>query len=165
MSVEDIKAIARKSYNQMEGYDVIFIDYLQRIKLPGKNSVNKETGQAVNQLRDLAGEMNVPLVLLSQLNRSVQGRPTLANLRDSGEIEEAADEVIFVYREDYDKEESEKEKYRQLAEMILAKGRTAGTGMFEMSFYPQITLWQDRRMEELGEEDKPEILTYKKTKV
>lgn len=161
LTVEDIKAIARKTKNQSGKFDAIFVDYLQRIRLPGKGSVNKETGTAVNQLRDLAGELDVPLVLLSQLNRSVEGRPKMKNLRDSGEIEEAADEVLFVYRPDYFKEEEEKDKFRQEAEIILAKGRTAGTGKFKMSFYPNITLWQDLVMEQYKSVEIPEILSYK----
>ena len=142
MTVDEIKSHCRKQSNK-KGIDLIVVDYLQDIKLPGKKSTNKEVGDTVRELRHLAQELNVPVVLLSQLNRSVEGRPKLKHIRDSGETEETADEVWFVYRPDYNKNIQEQEDVRQEAELIHAKGRTSGVGVSHFYFYPEITLWRD----------------------
>jgi replicative DNA helicase len=157
MTVEEIKANCRKQYNK-KNIDLIIIDYLQNIKLPNKRSTNKEVGEAVKNIRDFAGELNVPIILLSQLNRSVEGRPKLKHLRDSGEIEEASDEVWFVYRPDYNKNIAEQEEVRQEAELIHAKGRTSGIGVSNFYFYPEITLWRDAYWEDRGKKEPIKVI-------
>ena len=144
LTIDQIKARCRRYYKEMKGLDLIIIDYLQRVKLPGKN-INKETATAANEIRDLAGELDVPILLLSQLNRRAEGkRPRLHHLRDSGELEESADEVFFVYRPSYSKNIGEQEKEKiQKGEIIQAKGRTSGVGIVKMRFYTQIQYWQD----------------------
>jgi len=162
LTVEEIKANCRKQFKKLDT-DLIIIDYLQRIRLKGEKTVNKEVGSIANSIRDLAGELKVPIILLSQLNRSVQGRPKLKHLRDSGEIEEAADEVWFVYRPAYYKSiDEQKEDYRQEAELIHAKGRVSGVGKSHFYFYPDLTLWRDRYLEDSGKKHPISLLTYKK---
>jgi replicative DNA helicase len=90
-------------------------------------------------------------MLLSQLNRSTDGRPNLKNLRDSGMIEEIADEVWFLYRSAYEKEAMEEIK-KQKAELIMAKGRTLGKGFVELVWYPEIQVFQDAYLDKHGEE-------------
>jgi replicative DNA helicase len=164
LSVEEIKANCRKMYKKYNT-DVIIVDYLQRIRLKGDKSVNKEVGEIANSLKDLAGELNVPVILLSQLNRKVDGVPKLKHLRDSGEIEEAADEVWFVYRPSYNKDVAEQEEeYRQEARVIHAKGRTTGVGVSNFYFYKDLTLWVDAYTEDVKNERPRMLLTRHNTK-
>lgn len=158
LTVEEIKANARKHYKQLDT-DIIVIDYLQRIRLKGDRSTNKEVGAIANSIKDLAGELKIPIILLSQLNRKVDGKPKLKHLRDSGEIEEAADEVWFVYRSDYTKD-PDKRSERQEGEIIHSKGRTTGVGKSSFYFYPELTLWVDGWLEDEGKVESREILKY-----
>jgi len=162
VTVEQVKANCRKIYKKLDT-EIIIIDYLQRFRLKNKLSVNKEVGVIANSIRDLAGELDIPIILLSQLSRAAKGdKPKMRHLRDSGEIEEAADEIWFVYRPDYEKyEQMEREPDRQDAMIIHAKGRTTGTGVSHFYFYPDLTYWSDAYLEDRGEVDRREILKYK----
>ena len=145
LNASDIKAKCRKEHRKEE-LDLIIIDYLQMIRLPqGKENSARKVGKVVLQLRELAGELNVPIILLSQLNRGVEGRPKLEHLRDSGNIEEFSDEVWFLHRELYDEAE---QPDRQLAELLLKKGRTTGTGIVNLYWYPKYQLFRDKFIED-----------------
>lgn len=161
-TVEQIKANARKIYKKLDT-ELIVIDYLQRFRLKNKLTVNKEMGIIANSIRDLAGELDIPVILISQLSRKAKGgKPKMRHLRDSGEIEEASDEIWFVYRPDYeDFEKMEQQPERQEALILHPKGRTTGTGVSHFYFYPDLTLWQDAYLEDRGEVDRREILKYK----
>src|SRR5690606_40284329 len=105
--------------------------YLQLIKPPANTNKNWAlvVGDIVRELRDLAGELEVPIILLSQLNRSVENRdnkrPVMSDLRDSGNIEEFADVIIFLYREDYYYPERAKENGTEgIVEVILDRKST-----------------------------------------
>ncbi|HKM42737.1 MAG TPA: DnaB-like helicase C-terminal domain-containing protein, partial [Limnochordia bacterium] len=122
------------------------IDYLQLIKPP--NNANRSwtliVGEMVRELRDLAGELDVPIILLSQLNRGVESRenkrPMMSDLRDSGNIEEFADVIMFLYRDDYYYPDTAKEKGTEgLVEIIFAKQRKGSTGTVQLRFIKEYT--------------------------
>ncbi len=147
LKVEDIKAICRNVFRKNGKYDLIIIDYLQRIILRNSRvNLAKKVGNAVSNLRDLAGLLEVPILLVSQLKRSGHGRPSLSDLRDSGEIEENADEVWFPYRPKYDQEINNQDTPEN-AVLIFAKGRTSGEGVAKFIWYPSIQCWRDYLIE------------------
>lgn len=129
---------ARKAFREKK-IKIIFIDFLQRIRLNDKRSTNDSVGEVTRQLKDLAKELNIPIILLSQLSRDVEKRggdkrPILSDLRDSGNIEQDADIVMFPYRAEYYaiKEIEDDNGYmvssEGKAELIIAKHRNGGLG-------------------------------------
>lgn len=119
------------------GLDLVIIDYLQLI-LPEKdiyNNRNEEIDSISRSLKILARELDVPVIVLSQLSRACEQRedkrPVLSDLRDSGAIEQDADVVIFLYCDDYYDKETVK---RNIAELIVSKQRQGGTGIIELLF-------------------------------
>lgn len=150
MTVSEIRAHARKVKAEEPNLGLIVIDYLQLIKPPA--NTNKSwalvVGDIVRELRDLAGELDLPIILLSQLNRSVENRdnkrPVMSDLRDSGNIEEFADVVIFLYRDDYYYPERAKENGTEgVVEVIFAKQRKGPTGTVQLRFYKEYTKFVD----------------------
>jgi replicative DNA helicase len=137
LSVLDVRAKARRlSQQNPDGLGLILIDYLQLMRAAGQvdNRV-EQIGQISRGLKTLARELDVPVIALSQLNRGVEQRtdkrPVLSDLRESGSIEQDADLVMFVYRDDYYDKESEREG---LADVIIAKHRNGGLGTVELTF-------------------------------
>ena len=130
---------------------LVVIDYLQLMTSSGvKNSYGGENRQQVvsdisRSLKIMAKELNVPVLCLSQLSRANESRqdkrPMLSDLRESGAIEQDADEVLFIYREDYYNKETEKQN---IAECIIAKNRHGETGTVELQWLPQFTTFADR---------------------
>ena len=116
------------------GLDYILVDYLGLMQVPGVGSRYEKVSDAARAMKNLAKELEVPVILASQLNRSVEmrgdKRPQLSDLRDSGEIEEAADAVIMLYRDEYYKEEDS--KYPNIGENIIAKQRNGPTGTIDL---------------------------------
>lgn len=112
MSPQEIRAAARR-HKKAHGLDILFVDQLTHISPPDRRTTNRvhQIGEILKMLKSLARELNVPLVLLHQLSRAVEGRenkrPALADLRDSGEIEQDADVVMFIFREAYYLERNE----------------------------------------------------------
>lgn len=146
LSVLDIRAKARKVKAAHPNLSLIVIDYLQLIKPPP--GVNKSwalvVGDIVREIRDLAGELDLPIILLSQLNRGVEQRdnkrPVMSDLRDSGNIEEFADVVMFLYREDYYYPEKAREEGTEgQVELIFAKQRKGPTGSARLRFIREFT--------------------------
>ncbi len=146
LTVAEMRAKARKFKSEHPDLGLIVIDYLQLIKPP--NNANRSwtliVGEMVRELRDLAGELDVPIILLSQLNRSVESRenkrPMMSDLRDSGNIEEFADVVMFLYREDYyNPEKAKAEGTEGLVEIIFAKQRKGSTGTVQLRFIKEYT--------------------------
>ena len=121
---------------------LIIIDYLQLIQGSAKNANNRvqEIAEISRSLKILAKELNVPVIALSQLSRAVEAsddhRPMLSDLRESGSIEQDADIVMFLYRDDYYNEDSEK---KNQAEVIIAKQRAGSTGTVDLAWLGQYT--------------------------
>ena len=143
MSVAAIKTRARRIARQFGGLALIVIDYLQLMTSPGgKHNDNRvqELSEITRGLKILAKEMDVPVIALSQLSRSVEQRddkrPQLADLRESGSIEQDADIVMFIYRDDYYNHESE---HAGEAEIIVGKQRNGPTGTVRLKWLPEFT--------------------------
>jgi replicative DNA helicase len=125
---------------------MIVVDYLQLMKgFSNAESREREISDISLSLKALAKELNIPVVALSQLNRMVENRrppiPQLADLRESGAIEQDADVIAFIYREVvYDREALNKNK----AEIIVAKQRNGPTGTVELEFKAEFTRFGDR---------------------
>ena len=125
------------------GLDIIIIDYLQLMSGSGKSSSEsrqQEISDISRSLKALARELNVPVVALSQLSRAVEQRtdhrPMLSDLRESGAIEQDADVVMFIYRDDYYNKDSEN---KGIAEIIIAKQRNGPIGTVNLVWLPDYT--------------------------
>ena len=144
LNVAQIRARLRKFRSQLDELGLVVIDYLQMIQLPDDQIQNtsRAIGEIVLQLRNLASELNVPIILISQISRSFTSRsdkrPVLSDLRDSGNIEEVADGVIFLYREAHTsaaaREKAIAEGTEDETDIIVAKQRTGQTGSIKLSF-------------------------------
>ena len=134
ISIMEIRAKCRKMKIE-KNIGLVVIDYLQLVQGSGKrgSSREQEIAEISRSLKILAKEMNVPVIALSQLSRAPEQRPDhrpmLSDLRESGSIEQDADIVMFLYRDDYYNEDSEK---KNIAEVILAKHRAGSTGTVEL---------------------------------
>ncbi len=135
ISIMEIRAKCRKMKLEKD-IGLIVIDYIQLVQGSSKRanaSREQEISEISRSLKILAKEINVPVIALSQLSRSVEQRPDhrpmLSDLRESGAIEQDADIVMFLYRDDYYNQESEK---KNIAEVILAKHRSGSTGTVEL---------------------------------
>ncbi len=143
--ISEIRARAKKLAQQVDGLGLIVVDYLQLIS--GKRSDNRvqEVSDISRQLKIIAKELKVPVIALSQLSRSVEQRqdkrPILSDLRESGSIEQDADLVLFLYREDYYRNDSDLSS--DVSELILAKNRHGSLGTVELYFHKDITKFSD----------------------
>lgn len=132
---------------------LIVIDYLQLMSVPG-NSENRATeiSEISRSLKGLAKELNVPVIALSQLNRSLETRtdkrPVMADLRESGAIEQDADVIIFIYRDDYYNKENSPDK--GLAEVIIGKQRSGPTGSIKLKFFGEYTRFDNLAHDSVG---------------
>jgi replicative DNA helicase len=141
ITVAELRSKCRK-YKLEFGLEIIIIDYLQLMSGSGRSgdSRQQEISDISRSLKALARELNVPVVALSQLSRAVESRPNhrpmLSDLRESGAIEQDADLVMFIYRDDYYNEDSEK---KGIAEIIIAKQRNGPIGTVELSWQPSLT--------------------------
>ncbi|MCR8642984.1 replicative DNA helicase [Paenibacillus sp. N1-5-1-14] len=135
LTVADIRAKCRR-LKQERGLGMILIDYLQLIHGRGKgDNRQQEVSEISRTLKQIARELNVPVIALSQLSRGVEQRqdkrPMMSDLRESGSIEQDADIVAFLYRDDYYDKESEK---KNIIEIIIAKQRNGPVGTVELCF-------------------------------
>ena len=134
ISINEIRAKCRKLKLE-KNIGLIVIDYIQLIQASGRKNAGREQeiAEISRSLKILAKEINVPVIALSQLSRAPEQRPDhrpmLADLRESGSIEQDADIVMFLYRDDYYNQETEK---KGIAEVILAKHRAGSTGTIEL---------------------------------
>ena len=140
VSVTDIRAKCRR-LKRKAGLALVVVDYLQLMEASNRENRQQEISEITRNLKNLARELNVPIIAVSQLNRSLEARedkrPRLSDLRESGAIEQDADVVMFIYRHEYyHPEEQEK---RGIAEVIVAKHRAGSTGPIEMTFQPEFT--------------------------
>ena len=145
VTVADINAKCRR----LDNLGLVVIDYLQLMTGSGygKNSENRVTvvGEISRALKIMAKELNVPVICLSQLSRAVEGRtdkrPILSDLRESGAIEQDADSVMFLYRDEYYNENTED---KGLAECIVAKNRHGETGTVKLQWFGPYQTFTDR---------------------
>jgi replicative DNA helicase len=174
LSIAALRTRARRLKRQ-HGIGLIVVDYLQLLtgsKASGSDNRVQEISEITRGLKTLAKELQVPVIALSQLSRAVENRedkrPQLADLRESGTIEQDSDIVMFVYREEYyhglkqpDPEEADKhmkwrekaEKIFGLAEVIIAKQRHGSTGTVPLTFIKQFTKFADRAEGDFGGSD------------
>ena len=140
--VTEIRSRARKLAQETDGLGLIVIDYLQLITGNNPKNRQQEVSEISRQLKILAKELNVPVIALSQLSRSVEQRqdkrPVLSDLRESGSIEQDADIVAFLYREAYyDKSDDGPENNK--VELILEKNRHGSLGTVQLFFHKEYT--------------------------
>lgn len=140
ISISELRSKCRK-YKMEHNLGVIFIDYLQLMTGSGRSeSRQQEISEISRSLKALARELNVPVVALSQLSRAVEQRPDhrpmLSDLRESGAIEQDADVVMFIYRDDYYNKDSEN---KNIAEIIIAKQRNGPIGTVNLVWLPNYT--------------------------
>jgi replicative DNA helicase len=139
LSVLEMRTKARRAAHERP-LGLIIVDYLQLMQASGRSDGNRvqEVSEISRGLKLIAREMNVPVVALSQLSRSVESRspqiPQLADLRESGSIEQDADIVMFIYREAYYNPETDREN---ITDLIIAKHRNGPTGRIELYFHPE----------------------------
>lgn len=142
LNIMEIRSKCRRL--QMEhGLDMVVVDYLQLMEgrtRGGENNRVQEISEISRSLKTLARELNVPVVALSQLSRAVESRPDkrpmLSDLRESGSIEQDADVVIFIYRDDYYHKDSDR---KGITELLIRKHRNGPIGDVELMFIPQQT--------------------------
>ena len=147
ISVAEMNAKCRR----LDNLGLVLIDYLQLMTSAGmgQSSNNANRVQVVSDisraLKIMAKELNVPVICLSQLSRANESRqdkrPMLSDLRESGAIEQDADEVLFIYRDDYYNPDTEE---KNVAEIIVAKNRHGETGTVKVQWLPQFTTFADR---------------------
>ena len=142
ITVRELRTKCRK-YKLEHGLDIVMIDYLQLMTGSGSrnsDSRQQEISEISRSLKALARELNVPVVALSQLSRAVESRtdhrPILSDLRESGAIEQDADVVMFLYRDDYYHKDSED---KGICEMIIAKQRNGPIGTVNLAWLPDYT--------------------------
>ncbi len=145
----ELRARARRMHRQYGGAGLIVVDYLQLMSAT-KSGENRATeiSEISRSLKALAKELKCPVIALSQLNRSVEQRdikkPVMSDLRESGAIEQDADVILFLYRDEvYAKSEEEKEQLRGKAEVIIAKQRNGPIGTVPLTFLGQFTRFEN----------------------
>ena len=140
MTISEIKAKCRRLYNSEGGLGVVIIDYLQLISGSARYAGNRqqEVSEISRSLKTLAMELNIPVIALAQLSRTVEGRedkrPLLSDLRESGSIEQDADIVAFLYREDYYTKQISIDENTSKSEFIIAKNRSGPTTTVDLIF-------------------------------
>jgi replicative DNA helicase len=135
-----------KRIKAKHGLDMIVVDYLQLMTHPKSESRQQEISQISRMLKEMARELEVPVIALSQLSRAVESRddkrPQLSDLRESGSIEQDADVVLLLYRDEYYNRDNPENK--GLAEIICAKQRNGPTGMVPLGFNGSIMRFENR---------------------
>ena len=139
ISINELRTKCRK-YKLDHDIAIIIIDYLQLMTGNSREGRQNEVSEISRALKGLARELNVPVIALSQLSRAVESRedkkPMLSDLRESGAIEQDADVVMFIYREDYYKKDTDR---RGIADIIIAKQRNGPVGSIELAWLPDYT--------------------------
>ena len=153
ITIGEIRAKCRRLASSEKGLSLIVIDYLQLIS-GGKNygaNRQQEVSDISRSLKTLAMELNVPIIALSQLSRSVESReekrPMMSDLRESGSIEQDADIVMFLYRDDYYNKEARTEDNNSISELIIGKHRNGPTATIELLFKKNTSTFLNLRKE------------------
>lgn len=154
VTATDVKAKCRRLMMEEKNLGLIIIDYLQLMEGGGNtNDRNQQISQISRALKGLARELDVPIIALSQLSRGVEQRndkrPMLSDLRDSGAIEQDADIVMFIYRDEYYNRDDVNNKGK--AEVIIAKHRNGPVGTVELLFQSNITKFKNKTQTQTAE--------------
>ncbi len=141
----EIRSRSRRIAREHSGLGLVIVDYLQLMRVPGnKENRTTEISEISRSLKTLAKELNVPVIALSQLNRSLEQRndrrPVMSDLRESGAIEQDADVIAFIYRDEVYNEDS---KDKGIAEIIIRKQRNGPIGDFKVTFLGQFTRFEN----------------------
>jgi len=152
LSPTEVRARARRLKRE-HGLGLIVIDYLQLMQVAGtKENRATEISEISRSLKALAKELKVPVVALSQLNRSVEQRtdkkPVMSDLRESGAIEQDADLIVFIYREEVYEPDTPR---RGIADIIIGKQRNGPIGEFRLTFLGEFTKFENLVAEAYGE--------------
>lgn len=140
MTISEIRAKCRRLASSSDGLAAVIIDYLQLISGSSRYAGQRqqEVSEISRSLKTMAMELNIPVIALAQLSRNVEGRedkrPLLSDLRESGSIEQDADIVAFLYREDYYNKEAAVDENTSRSELIIAKHRNGPTGTIDLIF-------------------------------
>ena len=145
ISVLEVRAKCRRLKRDAKGLDLVLVDYLQLMSgRAGSERRDQEISEITRSLKGLAKELDVPVIVLSQLNRSLESRadkrPMMSDLRESGAIEQDADIIMFIYRDEVYNKKPENEG---LAEIIIAKQRNGSTGTVRLSFLGKYTRFEN----------------------
>jgi replicative DNA helicase len=144
LTVTEIRAKARR-LRRKPGLGLVVVDYLQLMHGTGGENRQQEIALISRSLKNLARELEVPVIALSQLNRALEQRedkrPRLGDLRESGALEQDADVVMFIYRDEYYSPDQIETK--GVAEVVIAKHRQGAVGKVQMTFLPEFTLFAD----------------------
>lgn len=141
LTITELRALARRAAREMGGLSMLVVDYLQLMSGASEddNRVSQIT-EITRGLKNLAGELNIPIMALSQLNRSLESRPNkrpvMSDLRDSGSIEQDADLILFIYRDEVYHPKSEN---KGMAELIIGAQRMGPTGIVPLNFRGDFT--------------------------
>ena len=144
LTVTEIRAKSRR-LRRHPGLGLVVVDYLQLMHGSGGENRQQEIALISRSLKNLARELEVPVIALSQLNRALEQRedkrPRLGDLRESGALEQDADVVMFIYRDEYYRPDQTETK--GMAEIVIAKHRQGAVGRVPMTFLPEFTLFAD----------------------
>lgn len=148
LTITDVRTRARRIWAE-GGLDLLIVDYMQLMKAVERGENNHMEVSAISKgLKALAGELNVPIIALSQLSRAVESRsdkrPMLSDLRASGAIEEDSAVVMFIYREDYYIEDTDRQN---IADIIVAKHRHGATGTISLFFRRELAQFRDLELQ------------------
>jgi len=157
-TVSEIAAAARRIRRREERLGLIVIDYLQLIEPDNpKDPRQEQVAKIARRLKGLAREMEVPVMCLAQLNRQAEDSkdhlPKLSHLRESGAIEQDADVVMFVHREEYFRRGEEQQQVAGQAEIIVAKQRNGPVGKVDLVWQKEYTRFEDQAPDRFNEFD------------
>ena len=141
----ELRSRARRLKREHDGLDMVVVDYLQLMQsTEGGENRTTEISNITRSLKNLAKELNVPMIVMSQLNRSLEQRPNkrpvMSDLRESGAIEQDADVIMFIYRDEVYNEDSPD---KGVAEIIIGKQRNGPTGTVRLTFLGQYTRFEN----------------------
>ncbi len=157
ITIGEIKAKCRRLAGSPSGLDLVIIDYLQLITSSERYGGNRqqEVSDISRSLKTMALELNIPVVVAAQLSREVERRddkrPLMSDLRESGSIEQDADIVAFLYRDDYYNKEARKEDFSSESEFIIGKNRNGPTGTIDLLFKKDTSTFLNYRKENKDE--------------
>lgn len=146
LSPIEVRARSRRVVKEYGGISMIVLDYLQLMQVPGSSSRVEEVSEISRSLKALAKELGCPVIALSQLNRGLEQRPNkrpiMSDLRESGAIEQDADVIMFIYRDEvYNKEENN--PLKGIGEIIIGKQRNGPIGDVKLAFLGRYTKFED----------------------